>query len=135
MRQDVLNFRVLFYSEDSKSSPVLDYLQKIFEQNFKFGAKALQSIIDLPFKYFHFDDIKVIKSGKQNYYELRVKSGTNICRFFFVIIEPNFVIFYGFTKKQQKTNSRDLKIGLKNLEDLSKNLNVIEVDLPNFFSK
>ncbi len=129
MKQDLLNFTVAFYSEDGKTSPVLDYLQELSKSNPKLTAKALSSIIDLPLKFYNFDDIKVIKSGKSNYYELRVKAGSDICRFFFVVKDPNYIVLYGFTKKTQKTDSKDLKLGERNLQDFLLNQSSITIDL------
>jgi phage-related protein len=127
MREDLLNFVVLFYSKDGVTSPILDYLQELSIKNEDLASKAIQSIVDLPLKFYNFDDIKIIKTGKINFYELRVKVGTNICRFFFLIEKPNYVIFYGFTKKTQKTDSKDLKQGQKNLIDLNENQTAISV--------
>ena len=103
MREDLLNFVVLFYSKDGITSPILDYLQELSIKNEDLAAKAIQSIVDLPLKFYNFDDIKIIKTGKVNFYELKVKAGSDACRFFFTVEKPNYVIFYGFTKKTQKT--------------------------------
>jgi phage-related protein len=135
MKQDLLNFTVAFYSVDGKTSPVLDYLQELSKSNPKLTAKALSSIIDLPLKFYNFDDIKVIKSGKSNYYELRVKAGSDICRFFFLVQEPNYIVLYGFTKKTQKTDSKDLKLGERKLQDYLANQQSITVDLTSWQRK
>lgn len=135
MREDLLNFVVLFYSKDGVTSPILDYLQELLIKNDDLAAKAIQLIIDLPLKFYNFDDIKIIKTGKINFYELRVRVGTNISRFFFLVEKPNYVIFYGFTKKTQKTDSKDLKQGQKNLIDFSENqmaVNVTNLTLKSF---
>ena len=128
MREDLLDFVVLFYSKDGVTSPILDYLQELISKKPDLGAKAVQSIIDLGQKFYSFDDIKIIKTGKVNFYELRVKSGTDICRFFFLVERPNYVIFYGFTKKTQKTDNKDLKQGQKNLIDFLESKKVITIN-------
>ena len=138
MREDLLNFMVLFYSKDGTTSPILEYLQELTIKKPDLGAKAIQSIIDLGQKFYSFDDIKVIKTGKVNFYELRIKSGSDICRFFFLVEKPNYVIFYGFTKKTQKTDSKDLKTGQRNLIDFLDNqiaINVTDITLKSFLKE
>ena len=127
MREDLLDFVVLFYSKDGITSPVLDYLQELVSKNPDLAAKAIQSIIDLGQKFYSFDDIKIIKTGKINFYELRVKSGSDICRFFFLVEKPNYIVFYGFTKKTQKTDNKDLKQGQKYLIDFLESKTVVSV--------
>ena len=127
MREDLLDFVVLFYSKDGITSPVLDYLQELVSKNPELAAKAIQSIIDLGQKFYSFDDIKIIKTGKINFYELRVKSGSDICRFFFLVEKPNYIVFYGFTKKTQKTDSKDLKQGQKYLLDFLESKTAVSV--------
>jgi phage-related protein len=138
MREDLLNFVVLFYSKDGVTSPILDYLQELSIKNEDLASKAIQSIVDLPLKFYNFDDIKIIKTGKINFYELKVKAGSDACRFFFLIEKPNYVVFYGFTKKTQKTDSKDLKQGQKNLIDFNENqmaVNVTNLTLKSFLNK
>ena len=127
MREDLLDFVVLFYSKDGITSPVLDYLQELVSKNPDLAAKAIQSIIDLGQKFYSFDDIKIIKTGKINFYELRVKSGSDICRFFFLVEKPSYIVFYGFTKKTQKTDNKDLKQGQKYLIDFLESKTVISI--------
>ena len=127
MREDLLDFVVLFYSKDGITSPVLDYLQELVSKNPDLAAKAIQSIIDLGQKFYSFDDIKIIKTGKINFYELRVKSGSDICRFFFLVEKPSYIVFYGFTKKTQKTDNKDLKQGQKYLIDFLESKTVINI--------
>ena len=127
MREDLLDFVVLFYSKDGITSPVLDYLQDLVSKNHELAAKAIQSIIDLGQKFYSFDDIKIIKTGKINFYELRVKSGSDICRFFFLVEKPSYIVFYGFTKKTQKTDNKDLKQGQKYLIDFLESKTVINI--------
>lgn len=135
MREDLLNFVVLFYSKDGVTSPILDYLQELSIRNENLAAKAIQSIIDLSLKFYNFDDVKIIKSGKNNFYELKVKTGSDACRFFFLVEKPNYIIFYGFTKKTQKTDSKDMKQGQKNLNDFYESqtaINISDLSLKSF---
>ena len=96
------------YSKNGKDDDVSDYLAELIKKNKEMGIKALIEILNLPNKYELFNDIKVMKSGKYKFYELRVKSKTNICRFFFIVENPDFIVLLGFTKKTQKTEKNHL---------------------------
>ena len=117
MWSDILHFQTLFYSKDDVSSPVVDYLADLIAKDSQMANKAIYALRSLPKKAYLNQDIKVLKIGKHKFFELRVKSNVNICRFFYIVENPNFIILYGFTKKSQKTDKRDLNQGVQNLED------------------
>ena len=128
MWSDILNFQTLFYSTDGFSSPVTDYLADLIETDRDMVKKAISALRSLPQKAYLNQDIKVFKVGKYKFFELRIISNTNICRFFYIIENPNFIILFGFTKKSQKTDVRDVNQGIQNLEDYIQNKKTIKSD-------
>jgi phage-related protein len=121
MKQDILNFDVRFYSENGETSSVLDFLMKLCKSNKNLAKKAVGAIFALPQNLFLFQNVKHFKVGKYKFYELRVKKENNICRFFFTIENPNLIVIHGFTKKSQKTASKDLETGINNLQNYQNN--------------
>ena len=111
MREDITQFTVRLYSPDGVGSPVIDYVEELEKNNFQMAIKATHAISQLPNKIYLGSDIKPIRSGKYKFWELRVKSGSNICRFFFTIENPSVIVLFGFTKKTQKTEKRHLNKG------------------------
>jgi phage-related protein len=128
MFSDILNFKVKLYSKDGKNSEVLEYLTELLKDNEVLGQKSITGLKNLPAKIYSNKDIKPIKTAKYNIKELRIQSGSNICRFFFVIENPNVIVVYGFTKKTQKTDKKDVNSGINNLEDYLLNKLTIEFD-------
>jgi phage-related protein len=58
--------------------------------------------------------IKFIKLIRDGLYELRIKSGDNIYRIFFIFDEGNIVVlFNGFQKKTEKTPPSEIERALK----------------------
>jgi phage-related protein len=52
-------------------------------------------------------------------YELRVKGEDGAYRvFYFFKIKNEIIVFHAFKKKTQKTSSKDIEIGKKNLKDI-----------------
>ena len=124
------SFQVRLYSLDGKTSPVLEYIRDLFKANKFFGAEAIQQLQNLPETFYLQKPkaIKIIKQSNFKCYELRVKYKNNICRFFFIVEEPNYIVLYGFTKKTQKTDKKDINQGEKNLQDYLKNKISIKFD-------
>jgi phage-related protein len=125
------HFQVRLYSTDGETSPILEYVFELLQTNKEFGLEVLVQLRNLP-EIFYLGKakaLKVIKNGKFKCYELRVKHKNNICRFFFVIEEPNYIVIHGFTKKTQKTEKKDLKQGEKNLNNYLETKNSILFDL------
>ena len=127
-QEKILDFKVYCYSHDSNTSAILDYLLDLIKDNPDLARKSINSLSNLPKKYYEFSDIKILKIYDKSFYELRVKSGNNICRFSFVIQEPNFIILLGFTKKTQKTEPKHLKQTYQNYLDYKQNQYSISFD-------
>lgn len=121
-------FKVKYYSKDGKDSPVFQYLIELFDTSPNLAKEALYRLIDLPKHFYLFNNIKIFKHGKIKCYELKVKRGSDICRFFFKVEEPNYIIIYGFTKKTQKTDKKDIKQGERNFKDYENNKIAIYLD-------
>ena len=119
--EKILTFEVQCYSRDNDTSIVLDYLLELIKTNPDLARKSINSLSNLHKKYYEFTDIKTLKIYGKNFYELRVKSGNNVCRFSFVIQEPNFIILLGFTKKTQKTELKHLDQTYQNYLDYNQN--------------
>jgi len=117
MWEDVLGFKVLFFSQDGKTSPVLDYLLKMTISSKEMSLKIHTSLEKLQVKIYEGQDIKHIKIGKVGFYEFKVQNSTNIVRFFFIIENKSIVIFHGFTKKSQKIENKEIRKGLLNLQE------------------
>ena len=93
------------------------------------AIRAVSAIKLLPAKILNNDGVKPMKyKGKVTFWELRVKSGSNICRFFYTLERPNIVIIHGFTKKTQKTDDKDIQQGLRNLADYRENGKAVSID-------
>lgn len=117
MTTDILNYKVAVSTKDGIQSDVLEYINDLTKNDPEMARKALLAIKNLPIKIYTNRDIKTIKQGKIKLNELRVQSKSNICRFFYLIEEPNLIVFYGFTKKTQKTELRDINRGIIALEE------------------
>ena len=64
---------------------------------------------------------KWVKKIEKNLYELRSKVSTNIQRAFYFHAEGNlFIITHGFTKKDQKTPTREIKHAIEIREEWRK---------------
>lgn len=126
MWEDVLGFKVLFFSQDGKTSPILDYLMKMTISSKEMSLKIHASLEKLPVKIYENQDIKHIKIGKIGFYELKVQNSSNIVRFFFIIENISIAIFHGFTKKSQKIENKGIRKGLLNLQEYKINKLSIE---------
>ncbi len=109
------NYKVYLVSNDGINSPVADYLIDLSKINKELFVKAISHLKSLPNLHDSFTDIKHFSHSSFRCFELRVKSGNNICRFFYTIEKPNFVVLHGFTKKTQKTETKEIKQGENNL--------------------
>jgi phage-related protein len=129
MFKEITDFKVRLFSKDGVNSEVLAYLDELVIKNPNMALKAITSLSDLPNKIYLNKDIKAIKTSKAKLYEIRIQSKNDICRFFFVIERPNVIVLYGFTKKTQKTDVRDINTGLKAYEIYQENKKTIPFDL------
>jgi phage-related protein len=110
------SFEVLLYSPDGIISPIIDYLNELSTDNPRMFKKALNNINRLPSLHATLTNIKPFKQGNFKCWELRIQSESNICRFFYQVKEPNMIIIHGFTKKTQKTDTRDINTAISNLK-------------------
>jgi phage-related protein len=129
MREDILDFQVRLYSPDGVNSPVEDYLDELAEINERLWIKCVDQILNLPLLVFtRHKSIKPFEIKNTNLFELKVRHDNNAIRFFFIIERPNVIVLYGFTKKSQKTDKRDIKQGLKNLKQYLQTKKSITLD-------
>lgn len=128
MFKDIVDFEVRLASKDGINSEVLAYIDELLIKNPNMAVKAITCLSDLPNRIYLNKDIKPIKSEKAKLFELRVQSKSDICRFFFVIERPNVIVLYGFTKKSQKTDKRDLNYGIIAYEEYQINKKTIPFD-------
>ena len=129
MWEDVLGFKVLFFSQDGKTSPILDYLMKMTISSNDLSIKVIQEINRIGIKIYEKQDIKYIKIGKKSFFELRVQSSSNICRVFFILEDKCIIILHAFTKKSQKISKTDLERGVLNLDHYKKYKSTIDSNL------
>ena len=129
MYQDILNFSVYLYSYDGVNSDVIEFLNELIDENSVIAKKAISAISNLPYKIYTNTDIKPMKVENAKFSELRVQSGSNICRFFFSIERPNVIVLYGFTKKTQKTDRKDINNGIKAYKNYLLNKQIIKFDI------
>jgi phage-related protein len=128
MNQDILNFAIKVVVDEKGKSKVLEYIDELYLKNPKLAFKSVTNIINLPYKILSKSDIKVIKTPAINLFELRIQSGSDICRFFFVIENPNIIVLYGFTKKTQNTDSKDINQGVTQYQEYLSNKLIIDFD-------
>jgi phage-related protein len=129
MFSEIQDFKVRLASKDGVTSQIVDYLVELIDTNPIMANKAITNITQLPYKIYSNQDIKHIITSKVKLYELRVQSKSNICRFFFVIERPNVIVLYGFTKKSQKTDKKDINSGITAYEEYESNKKTISFDL------
>jgi phage-related protein len=128
MFKEITDFEVRLSSKDGINSEVLSYIDELIIKNPSMARKAISSLMNLPTKIYLNIDIKPIKTEKTKLYELRVQSKSDICRFFFVIEKPNIIVLYGFTKKTQKTETKDINSGIREYENYKLNKKSIPFD-------
>ena len=122
-------YNIKLFSKNRATSPVLDYLSKLTISNPRMARKAISSIKLLNIKIQTHHDIEIIQNVSISLFELRVQSGNDICRFFFVIEEPEIIVLYGFTKKSQKTKVKDINAGIEAFNKYQENKHSINFDI------
>ena len=128
MFKDIIDFEVRLASKDGIHSEVLAYIDELTTKNPNMALKAVTCLSDLPSRVYLNRDIKAIKTEKAKLFELRVQSKSDICRFFFVVERPNLIVLYGFTKKTQKTDKKDLNAGIRAFDEYQINKKTIPFD-------
>jgi phage-related protein len=129
MFEEIKNFIVKVAIKEDKSSQVIDYIYDLIQSNPVMANKAILNIKNLPFKIYSNQDVKPIIHPKAKLFELKVQSKSSICRFFFVVERPNVIILYGFTKKTQKTDKKDINAGVNAFEEYKNNKKSIPFDI------
>lgn len=116
--EDILKFKVLFYSNDGVNSPIINFLNELLVDNKENAIKCLEHLENLPLLIFNrAKEIKSFSHPKLNFFELKVKGKNKTeYRFFFIMENPSVVVVYAFDKKTQKTEKRDINKGVGNLE-------------------
>jgi|GEM_PF-2095462 len=126
--ENIKNMIVKLYSTDGESSPIIDYIKEMSDKNPSLAKQAIKDIYTLPNHLYLNTNVKAFRVGKIRFQELRVRNKNNICRFFFEIDSPNVVVIYGFTKTTQKTEKKDIKLGIENLKDYRENRITISLE-------
>jgi phage-related protein len=122
VKEDILDFEVRLYSPDGVNSPVVDFLDELSEVSEDLHIKCVDNILNLPEMIFiKHKNIKSFKIKKYTLFELKIRYKNDAFRFFFIMEKPDIIVLYGFTKKTQKTEKKDIKNGVKNLKDYLKN--------------
>jgi phage-related protein len=113
------------------NSPVIEYLIKIYQKDSVAFKKCTSEITDLPKLIFaRHKGIKPFKIKDESFFELKVRYKNNAFRFFFTMEEPDVIVVYGFSKKTQKTEKKDIKKGLQYLKNYKETQS--SIDLSNF---
>lgn len=110
--------KLIVYSKINGDEPLTDYINSL---NKKFKSKVLWDIgllekygLDLKEPY-----VKRISGKKYNkLFELRIKFSSDISRvFYFSYTNGDLILLNGYTKKKNKTDTRELDIALKYMKD------------------
>ena len=112
---DTNNWKIIYYQVNNQgSSPVYDFIESL---DFKSQAK-ISNTFDLLEKYgVNLGRPHVKKLKNYNLWELRILGGDNIRIFYVAIKDKKFLLLHGFFKKKQKTDTKEIKIALKRLND------------------
>ncbi len=112
-----MSWTVLSYETLDHRFPVEEFIQQLPKKD---QAKVIY-VIDLLSQFgitLRHPHSKALQ-GYPNLYELRVQLASNIQRIFYCHFdEKTFVMLHGFTKKTQKTPSREIHIAINRQKDL-----------------
>jgi phage-related protein len=104
------NFEIIFFELDNDSCPVQDFLDSL---NDKMAAKVY-GMMDVLAEFGNELREPYTKELEDEIYELRAKTGTDICRvLFFFRSGKKIIITNGFIKKQQKTPRSEINLAKK----------------------
>ena len=129
MFPEIQTFTIRLASKNGITSQITDYLDELILENPNMAKKAIYSLSNLPMKIYVNSDIKSIKTNLGKLFELRIQSKSDICRFFFVIENPNVIVLYGFTKKTQKTDTKDINSGVQAYQEYQTSKKSIAFDI------
>lgn len=107
-------YKVLYYKDENGKCEVLDF---IFKSRKEVQSKVSNQIKHL--KEFGLSRINpsIRKLTNTPFWEVRILGRDNV-RMFCCLVGSQIVIFHIFSKKQQKTPSREIKSALKRYYDL-----------------
>ena len=113
-----MDWQVEYYKKENGNIPVIDYLLTLTP---KLRAKAF-SEIELLEKHgaaLREPYVKPLKGQKyKGIYELRAKFASDISRIFYFTFEGDtFVLLHGFSKKSDKTPTRELDTAIRYKQD------------------
>jgi len=106
--------KVIYYKDSLGKNPVSDFLDSLRESQ---QTKLLRVINYI--KIYGLQSVipHVKKVIGAPFWEIRILGKDNV-RIFYVVIQGDVVLLpHGFTKKTQKTSSRDISVALKRLEE------------------
>lgn len=116
-----MSYKVKLFSKDGKEI-VLD---AILSTEPKMQAKIYREInlLEEFGKELHFPHTRKIEGKKyEGLWELRVKQASNIFRvFYFIYLKDTAVLLHAFTKKSNKTPTKELEIALSRMKDYISN--------------
>ena len=106
------NAKVYIALQDIGKSQVGRYLKELKRTKPLLYKKTINAIAKLPIAHVNFINVKHLEHKGIKFYQLKVQSQSNISRFFYKLEAPNTLVIYGFTKKTQQTDIRDLDYGI-----------------------
>ena len=113
-----MDFVIQLYEKENGNCPVLDFILKL---NPKQQAKVYREI-DLLQEFgssLRFPHVRKITGKKYSeLWELRIRLASDSFRiFYFVFQEKEYILLHGFTKKKDKTPTKELEIALSRMGD------------------
>lgn len=111
-------YKVNFYKDKNGKQPVKEYIQKLTEnknKNNRIKLNKINDYIEVLSKYGTYAGEPYIKHIEGDIWELRPLSD----RIFFIAWYKNeFILLHPFTKKTQKTPSKEIEKAKRELKDL-----------------
>ena len=108
--------QIEFYKTEDEESPVEEWLSTIPKTAFTKLVRNMKLLkeFNLTLKEPY------VKPLGDKLYEIRAKDTNGIYRvIYFAYTGKRFIMLHGFTKKTQKTPSRDLKLSKKRMEEIT----------------
>ena len=114
---DVIVWTIVFYTEDSGTSPVQDFLKNLDTKTQARFAWAIQQLCERNVKARE----PLVRHLEGKLWELRIESSTNIYRLIYFFFSGQRIVFlHGFQKKTQKTPRNEIEIALRRLDNFIK---------------
>ena len=112
-----MDFRIVYYQDNSGKLPVEEFLIKLRRANNPLASQTFKGIEKLRNRVYHREPLsKYLKPGL---WELRIQAGNNILRVIYTFAKGRVIILlHVFIKKQQKTPAGELEIAQKRLKEL-----------------